>query len=167
MSHAFLALLLIVGSPLASCASPICAELVPTLAETCPAFEYAANQTFNLEVETAEITAQDERTELSLSETLNSISEAAFPETCCDLIVQLNDSKCFCEADVVDTLMSEMSDELLAFAIFASARPIDDGCGGLIWASLDEGECLLIGPRPEDRASMKLRYLKLIHGFGE
>ncbi|GMH39998.1 hypothetical protein BSKO_07902 [Bryopsis sp. KO-2023] len=124
-------------------ASEECVELVANISE-CPVFKFAEKNDLSLTVdEDFEVKAQDGG-DVNV-EAFDKIMAQEFDQKCCDFLAKMNESRCFCQEDVVAALQSDMEDELLAFTIFTAARPIT-GCGGPIWAAVDSDDCLPLGP---------------------
>eukprot|EP00210_Caulerpa_lentillifera_P009003 g8593.t1 len=154
----FLIVLLVLQN--AFCASQECVDFVSRLSDTCQAFEYASDRVLDFEIDKAEVTAQAERDDSSLARAFRRISNADFDTECCSLMQNLNESRCFCQSDIVEAFESDISDELLAFALFTTGRAEPDGCGGAIWASFDEEECLLLGPMSDIEPETDCRVLR-------
>lgn len=75
-------------------ASEECVNLVPTLVESCPAFEFAKVNDLSLKTGEPLVKAQDGQLGAPLIQAFDKIMAQSFDEQCCDLMQKLNASRC-------------------------------------------------------------------------
>lgn len=129
-------------------------ELVPGIVDECSPFEFARSNDLSLSVGGAPpVKSMDGAN--PMMNAFDEIVSAEFNATCCELLKKINESRCFCQEDVVNALQSDMEEELLAFTIFSAGRPAPRGCGGPIWAAVDNDECVALGPMGDEAPAPK------------